>query len=398
MGDTLKKLLFLLITFLLLTACGLANEPDRRTGSLEEPTPIPTAVSAARPTYEVTRGQVVYSIDFTGRVASTVEQTMSFPLDGVVTEVYVDTGDIVETGTPIAALDTASLNSQMVLAQSALEVAQGELAVSEQLVAQARQSAELARDIAQLDLDFAILQAGSNPTPAQQYQIDRLTLLLAQAQLEVDALNDTVDPELKAAVDSAALRVTEIENLIEQAVLVAPFDGEITAVSVSPGRAVSAGTAIGVIAEPQQIEVTANLRDALMQELVEGMSVIIQPAGAPGEGLPGTIRRLPYPFGSGGEADLNESDQSVRIEFEDMSAGLAQYQPGDRVSMNVVVTEHDDVLWLPPAAIRDFNGRKFVVTQVNGVEQRVDVTLGIEGNGRVEILTGLEEGTTIVGQ
>jgi multidrug resistance efflux pump len=89
--------------------------------------------------------------------------------------------------------------------------------------------AELQRDLAQLDLDFALAQAGANPTTAQQHQIERLTLLLHLAQLDVD-------PQLAAAVDAAALRVAGLENMIAQAVLTAPFDGQITALNISAGR------------------------------------------------------------------------------------------------------------------------------------------------------------------
>ena len=135
-----------------------------------------------------------------------------------------------------------------------------------------------------------------------------------------------------------------------------------------------------------------------MQVLAEGMPVEITPIGGPGQSLLGTIRHLPFPFGTTGGGALDGQDQSTRIQFDDMSAGFNNYEPGDRVNLNIIVTERADVLWLPPAAVRDFNGRKFVVVQADGVEQRVDVELGIEGDGRVEILSGLSEGQTVVGQ
>jgi multidrug efflux pump subunit AcrA (membrane-fusion protein) len=128
------------------------------------------------------------------------------------------------------------------------------------------------------------------------------------------------------------------------------------------------------------------------------MTVELRPSGGPGEAMLGTIRHLPFPYGSSGGGILEGQDDSVRIQFDDMTAAFGRYETGDRVSLSIVVTERQDVLWLPPAAVRDFNGRKFVVVQTDGVEQRVDVTLGIQGNGRIEILTGLEAGQLVVGQ
>lgn len=393
------KKIFYLVFILLLAGCGASvNGRDRRTGNTGEPTPIPTAVVAARPTYEVDRGAVIYDTQFPGRVAPTVEQALAFTQEGVVKEVHVRAGQQVQAGDLLAELDTADWEAQLVLAQAALDIAQAQLDASQREIAQTRQEAELRRDLAQLDLDYAAAQAGDTPSAADQYQINRLTLLLSLAQIDVDRLAETVDPELAAAVDVAALQVAELENTIAQAQLVAPFAGEISALNMAAGRAVTAGQPVGALADPAEIQVTATLREADMQELAEGLPVQIAPSGSPGAALAGQIVRLPYPFGSGGGTAVSDADPTTTIQFDDMAAALAAYEPGDRVSVRLVITQRDDVLWLPPAAIRDFNGRKFVVVQTDGAEQRVDVTLGIEGNGRVEILDGLTEGQIVVGQ
>jgi multidrug efflux pump subunit AcrA (membrane-fusion protein) len=215
--------------------------------------------------------------------------------------------------------------------------------------------------------------------------------------LAVDSLDSSLDPQMQAEVDSAVQRIAELESVIAGAVLVAPFDGVIISLSIAPGRAVVGAEGVGVIADLTEIEVSASLQDNQMQDLAEGMTVEIRPAGGPGDRLSGLIRLLPFPFGgSGGSSD--GPDESTRIQFDDLPAAFNRYDIGDRVNVSVVILEQTDVLWLPPAAIRDFNGRKFVVVQTDGVEQRVDVTLGIEGGGRIEILTGLTEGQTIVGQ
>ena len=72
---------------------------------------------------------------------------------------------------------------------------------------------------------------------------------------------------------------------------------------------------------------------------------------------------------------------------------------GELATVIITLEEKDDVLWLPPAALRTFQGRTFVVTQdEEGNQRRLDVRLGIESDDRVEILEGLEEGQTVVGE
>lgn len=395
-----RRLLILLTLALWLLATGCTTSADGRDrrGTAAEPTPIPTAAAALRPTFTVERGEVVTDLSFDGRVAPTVVQALRFEQDGVVGEVYLEAGDRVVAGDPIASLDPSEWAGELVLAQSALAIAEERLAAVQREIDLARARAETRRDLAQLDLDFAVAQAGGVPTAAQQHEIDRLTLLLRLAQLDVDELSSTVDPALAADVAAAQLRVAELEQSLAQTTLVAPFDGVIAALNLAPGRAISAGEPVGAVADATEIEVTATLREAELEQLAEEMAALVSPIGGPGQTLPGRIARLPYPYGSGGETAAAEGDTAAHIAFDDMATALVAYAPGDRVDVVVRVAERDGVLWLPPAAIRDFNGRKFVVIDAGGVQQRSDVTLGLVGPDRIEILSGVEEGQTIVGQ
>jgi multidrug efflux pump subunit AcrA (membrane-fusion protein) len=64
----------------------------------------------------------------------------------------------------------------------------------------------------------------------------------------------------------------------------------------------------------------------------------------------------------------------------------------------LMLERKQDVLWLPPAAIRTFEGRRFVVVQEGTGQRRVDITVGLEADDRYEILSGLTEGQIVVGQ
>jgi multidrug efflux pump subunit AcrA (membrane-fusion protein) len=67
------------------------------------------------------------------------------------------------------------------------------------------------------------------------------------------------------------------------------------------------------------------------------------------------------------------------------------------VKVTIVLEKRSGVLWVPPQAIRSFEGRRFVVVQDGGVLRRVDVKLGLIAEDRVEILEGVTEGQIIVG-
>jgi hypothetical protein len=104
------------------------------------------------------------------------------------------------------------------------------------------------------------------------------------------------------------------------------------------------------------------------------------------------LAALPPPYGTA--ENLEES--TARFAFV-APADISDFETGDRVVLDLILAQHDETLWLPPAAVRDFSGRNFVVIQDGDTQRRVDVQLGIESSSRIEILEGVEEGNVVVG-
>ncbi len=173
--------------------------------------------------------------------------------------------------------------------------------------------------------------------------------------------------------------------------------------NTAAGKAVEGFKPVLVVADPSELEVTVELSDDEMRRLSEGQAVTAVPVDYPGQELPGSIRSLPYPYGSGGSATgLEEEDRATHLDVafgsvEPALSAAERVEPGDLVRVIVILERKESVLWLPPAAIRTFEGRKFVVVQEGAGQRRVDVTVGIESEERVEIVTGLEEGQVVIG-
>jgi multidrug resistance efflux pump len=253
------------------------------------------------------------------------------------------------------------------------------------------------------------LQEGVDPllsieVQRAQQKLDRLeegvdpllTLQVQRAQQELDWLKEGVDPVLVNEVNQAQLALERQEAQVADAQIIAPADGEVLSLSVYAGRPAEAFKPVIVVADPSAIEVSADLTSSQLQEMVEGQEAMVTLRAYPGQTWHGTVRRLPYPYGSGGGSEaLAGEDKSTRISLE---GDLSGFQLGDLASVTIVLEEKDDVLWLPPAAIRTFQGRQFVIVQDVDRQRRVDVTIGIESDDRVEIVEGLEEGQIVVGQ
>ncbi|MDP9353232.1 MAG: efflux RND transporter periplasmic adaptor subunit, partial [Chloroflexota bacterium] len=90
-----------------------------------------------------------------------------------------------------------------------------------------------------------------------------------------------------------------------------------------------------------------------------------------------------------------QADTAVHISYEAPDLDL---ELGDLATAVVTLQNRKNVLFLPPAALRNFQGRQFVVVQDGERQRRVDIEVGITGPDRVEIVEGLQEGQVVVGQ
>ena len=254
--------------------------------------------------------------------------------------------------------------------------------------AQALQNATLAHTRTQVAYDRAVAQVAQHAFDVQT-QTKRVEL----ARLDVERLEGGADPRLQQAVAKAELDLADLQAQVTDTLILAPFPGEVTAVSTAAGQAVEGFRPVIVVADPDELEVTAELGAEEMRRLSEGQTAAVVLVEYPGQELPGTILSLPYPYGSGGSATgLEEEDRATHLQVE---FGALAVEPGDLVRVTVVLERKTDVLWLPPAAVRTFEGRKFVVVQEGAGQRSVDVTLGIESDDRVEIVDGLEEGDAV---
>jgi multidrug efflux pump subunit AcrA (membrane-fusion protein) len=272
-----------------------------------------------------------------------------------------------------------NLEEARVQAQLALSQAEAQVAQAEESLRQARvKVAELQEQQAVSDAETALLRA----------------------ELDYEQVVAAADPEsrsmklLALELEQAQLDIQDLQDQIASARLVAPFAGQILSLNIKAGDSAEAYDAVGVLADPNDLEITAELGSEELSEMALNQPALITLRDRPGETFNGTVHQLPYPYG-GTTLDTGDDDTAVHIAVE----GDVDMVLGELATVSIVLHEKQDVLWLPPAAIRTYQGRDFVVVQLaDGSQKRVDVLLGITTDERVEIEAGLEEGQTIVGE
>ena len=382
-----------LILSLLLALIGLSGCASQATFgdaiTQGEPTAIPTPVVPSKPVYQVERGTVTYERRFFGRIAPVIQEGFGFLIDGRVLETLVEAGADVEAGDVLARLDTRALEQQLLAAEEELAIATSIFESADSKVRYDSQRADLNLKMAQLRLDHASDIAADPPTSDEALNISLLTIQRDLAQVAIDELTAGVDPQLRFDVTRAQKRVDEIKDTIAKTELIAPMTGRLVSFKPDPGEPMVAYEPIAVVADLNILEVTDEMDADDLSELSEGMPLTIQRAVLPGNVYSGAIGSLPAPYGLA-------TDSLVHVSFDEQPPP-DEFKVGDRMSFTVLIEERDDVLWLPSSAIRQFSGRNFIVVQNEGLQQRVDVRLGLEGGGRVEILEGAEENQTVIG-
>lgn len=242
--------------------------------------------------------------------------------------------------------------------------------------------------------EIAVKQAEAELEQLRKGVGSLLALEVREAQRKLEWLEEGVDPALVNEVSQAQLALERLQGHLADTQIIAPVDGEVVSLVLYPGHPIEPFRPVIVIADPAAIEVSAGLSDDQLQDVTEGQEAIVVLSINPDRSWVGTIRRLPYPYGTGGSSESPTGlDNSTRISLE---GDVSELKLGDLVRVTVVLDEKEGALWLPPAAIRSYQDRRFVIVQDGGSQRRVDIELGIEGQDQVEILKGLEQGQVVV--
>jgi RND family efflux transporter MFP subunit len=250
-------------------------------------------------------------------------------------------------------------------------------------------------DAAQANLDQAQIAYDDLTKNTDPVALASAKRAVTRAQLSVQEAAQTSNPELEKQLSAAKLQLENLQTAISAGQLIAPFDGIVAEISTGPGKQVDAyRSVITVINDAQKELLIQNVSSDDASRIGIGMAVDIFFARAPAVAVTGSIVKLPTKATS--SSSTINSDPAYHVDYQvpaDMKVTV-----GDLASVVITLKREKDALWLPPQAVRSFEGRRFVVIKDGTSQRRQDVRIGIVSSDRVEILEGLKEGDVIVGQ
>ncbi len=291
-------------------------------------------------------------------------------------------------------LEFKKLQQDVDLARKAVDAAQTAYNAAPEDVGRlnALLSAQAALKLAQQTLGWAT----SMPSQAEIDQADA-ALALAQAnyalaQAEWERWKDGVDPTqlhlAESTVADAQARLALAQKSQGDIELIAPFDGQILSIGIAVGSQAAAFTTVATVADPMILEISAIPTPQDLNNLGIGQGASVKLSSHPDQAFPAHVANVPLSTTSSAQ------NSSVVVTLDNTGLALTL---GEAASVIVVVDEHASTLWLPPAALRTFQGQDSVLVESGGVQRRVDVQVGLKSADKVEILEGLEEGQVVVG-
>lgn len=352
-----------LIIPMLLAGCQGPVQIGASSDSAEEatPTPLPTSPALVKATFTVQRGEVVNEVTFSGRVVPESQADLFFKSSGRIRTLYVKEGETIQAGQLIADLEGID-----------------DLMRRKDVIKIGVRRSEIYLEMAKIGLKMF---KDNTPVWLSNYKDN---LQIKEYEVELAQLS----------VDEARLSLADLDQALANAQIFAPIAGELITLDVRAGAGVDAYQVVGEVADTSKLEIAADLLLETRSKLAPGMEALITVGSDATNTRSAVVRRLPSDRSS--VTAGQDADSATRIAFSspEAAAGLELNQ---LVNVRVVIERKADVLWLPPAAVRKFEGRRFVIVLDGNLQRRVDITIGIESESRIEIIEGLDEGQIIQG-
>ena len=250
-------------------------------------------------------------------------------------------------------------------------------------------SNELAVQIAQQQLINAQQGASSNDIAAAQAAVWQAQATLARL---LEGPNDIDVQIARLQIQQAELAVQNVRASLEDASLVAPFDGIVTQVRYAVGEDVVPGLPAVVLLDDSSFYIDALIDEVDIAKVHVGQLVFVNLDAWPDANVTGHVQRIaPEGINVGGVVSY-----SVRVLLDPTDVSL---RDGMTATVDIVVSELTHVLLIPNWAVRfdRSTGQAYTnVLQDDGTIQEVQIEIGVRGSTVSEVRRGLREGDRVV--
>ena len=329
----------------------------------------------------VGRSTMQSDLKLPGTLQAVTEAPILARADGYLKNRYVDLGDRVRAGQPLAEIDAPELDQQILQSEAAVAQAQASLEQAQANLEQGKSNRELARITAERWKTLAAEGVVS------QQENDQYQAQLSSQNANVQALEKAISAQ-RSNVAASRANVARLQDVQGYRVVKAPFDGVVTVRNVDVGALVSAGsTLLFRIAQTGTLRTYVNVPQANASSIRVGQPAQLTLTNFPGRRFPGTVARTANA--------LDPSSRTMLVEVAVPNADGALF-PGMYSDVDLSSARLNPPLVIPALAlIVRADGAQVAVVQDDVVHLQ-KIAIGRDYGDRVEIVQGVTEGTTIL--
>jgi multidrug efflux pump subunit AcrA (membrane-fusion protein) len=360
----------------------------------------PTIEPAAIVTDVAVRGDLVSAVRAPGTFVAEHVRVAAAPGDGTVESIPAHVGSDVRASTPIAQLSDPNLDAELADVSAQIAAARAELrsvqaeARAAQLDRQAVVAAALAdyRQSREQALRYADLHAKGLVSDYDDH-VAQIKAGEARDSVDFDERKIAVggaDAQAKAAVAQARitqLRAAYAAKTAQRAALTvrAGAIGVVQSIAVERGERVGAGTQIARIVDRRDLKVTLDVPEADVHDVVPGLAAVV-------EGEHGTIR------GHVARVDPAAQGGVVAVDVALDADVPANARPDGRVDGTIELARLRNVVSIarPANAVENTSADMYRLVDGGTRALRTRVRFGRASPDRIEIVSGISAGTTVI--
>ncbi|MGQ9486078.1 MAG: efflux RND transporter periplasmic adaptor subunit [Desulfosoma sp.] len=314
---------------------------------------------------------------------------------GVIDEMRVRVGDTVKRGDFIARIDDREIQRTLALDRAAVEAARNTLKEVMSVYPQRIREAQARFRLAQVNLrrEKALIEQDYTTRDA----VDRAQAEHDAAQAVLERLRreyETQQAVAEAKLHEAEAKLKQDEIRLSYTRIYAPIDGVVTEVAAQQGETIVTGLQTAnlvVIMDPLQLEMQIYVDETDVGRVRVGQTVEYSVDTYPDRTFFGTIKDIYHQPIT--RDNIVYYLAIVKIQQKD----ALDLRPEMTTYCRILLTEKADALSVPNAAVKFEAGRQVVYLMNQGQKgpQKVPVSVGIRGESRTEILSGLSEGQVV---
>jgi RND family efflux transporter MFP subunit len=330
----------------------------------------------------VARSPSKNELQLPGSIQAVTEAPILARADGYVRRRTVDIGDRVHAGEIVAEIEAPELDQQVLQAKANLEQAQAALEQAQANYAQGKSNMELAKITAQRWGNLGakgVVSKQENDQYQAQYQ--------AQVS-NLQALEKAISAQ-RSSVTAADANLSRLGNMQSYRAVRAPFDGVITQRNVDVGALVNAGnTLLYRVAQTNTLRTYVNVPQASASSVHDGQAATLTVSNLPGRTFIGTVARTAN--------SLDPATRTLLVELHVPNAD-GTLLPGMYCQIEINSPRTNPPLVIPSDSLIVRTGGTLVaVVEPNHSIHLQSVVVGRDFGDRIEVLSGLADGTSII--